>query len=383
MGCIPVEKIGMVLEGGMCRLVVKTILGRLILKEAPSSKFNGSYQAINSFDQWKLLMQATSASSSPVQVYLPCAGLVKKLKICSKSSKRKLFPQLDGPTRKIFRRFLRPFSKSSRTAAARTNLLILFQESTWHAAFSHFPLHKAMHPWFLVETIFSILEIVSEFPFSAAPCMLHTHSMSSWTVLLVFLARKLKRVFSLSCLWVKAIACRLLYDLILLSRMYSATFLNVTRLVLTFPRDTAFPFDERERLSLPDIRVDLFFALLAFMQALVVPHNISKVRVVFIMHYFLVWFGNVPLSSNVTKGVVREMHVDVMLWFKLLFHWFTALQFGHIDRHMVVNALIFLVFLTTCSMNYLSVSLSKSFCYCWWEILTWWKFFDIFFWVCL
>ena len=57
--------------------------------------------------------------------------------------------------------------------------------------------------------------------------------------------------------------------------MYSATFENVMRLVLTFPRDTAVPFDERERLSLPDFRVALFFPLLAFMQALVLGEPIS------------------------------------------------------------------------------------------------------------
>ena len=108
----------------------------------------------------------------------------------------------------------------------------------------------AIHSWFPVETNFSILEIISEFSFSAAPCVLHTLSMSSWALLLVFLAKKLNKYFSLSYLGVKAIAYRLVYDLILLSRMYSATFVNVRRLVLTFPRDTAF-FYERERLNLP------------------------------------------------------------------------------------------------------------------------------------
>ena len=116
-----------------------------------------------------------------------------------------------------------------------------------------------MHLWFPVETNFSILEIVSEFFFSAALCMLHTRSMNPWTLLLVFLARKLKRLFSPSCLRVKAIACRLVYDLILLPKIYSAAFVNVRRLVLTFPRNTAVPFDERERLSSPDFRVTLCF----------------------------------------------------------------------------------------------------------------------------
>ena len=105
--------------------------------------------------------------------------------------------------------------------------------------------------------------------------MLHTHSRSSWTILLVFLARKLKRYFSSSCLWVKAIACRLVYDLILLSRMYSAAFVNVRCLVLTFPRDTAVPLDERECLSSPDFRVALFFAFLVFLQALDLGKPIS------------------------------------------------------------------------------------------------------------
>ena len=138
--------------------------------------------------------------------------------------------------------------------------------------------------------------------------------MSSWTLLLVFLARKLKRSFSPSCLRVKATACRLVYDLILLSRIYSATFVNVRRLVLTFARDTSVPFDESECLSSPDFRVALFFALLAFMQALVLAgSNISKVRVIFTMQYFLVRFANVPISSNVNKGLIREMHVDIVL----------------------------------------------------------------------
>ena len=240
-----------------------------------------------------------------------------------------------------------------------------------------------MHLWFPVETNFSILEIVSEFSFSAALCVFHTRIMSSWTLLLVFLARKLKRLFSSSCLRVKAIACRLVYDLILLPKMYSATFVNVRRLVLTFPRNTVVPFDERERLSSPDFRVTLFFCLNGFHAGFGSGGaNISKVRVVFIMRYSLVWFANVPIGSNVTKWLIREMHVDVMLWFKLLFHWFPASQFGHIDCNMVVNVLIFVLFPTTCPMNYLSTSLSKSFCYCWWEALTWWKFFDICFWVC-
>ena len=46
-------------------------------------------------------------------------------------------------------------------------------------------------------------------------------------------------------------------------------------------------------------------------------------------------------SSNVTKGFIREMHVDIVLWFKLLFHWLPASHFGHIDRNMAVNVLIF------------------------------------------
>ena len=70
-------------------------------------------------------------------------------------------------------------------------------------------------------------------------------------------------------------------------------------------------------------------------------------------------------SSNVTNGFIREMHVDIVLWFKLLFHWLAASHFGHIDRNMVVNVLIFVVFLTTCPMTYLSTSLGKRFCYCW------------------
>ena len=91
----------------------------------------------------------------------------------------------------------------------------------------------------------------------------------SWTLLPVLLARKLKRSFAPSYLRVKAKACRLVDDLVLLWRMYSATTVNVRRLVLTPARYTSVCFDESERLSSPDIRVALFFALLAFMQAMV------------------------------------------------------------------------------------------------------------------
>ena len=56
MGRIPVAKIGMVLGRGMGRSVAKTYLRQLRLQGAPSSKFNGSCQAINSFDQRKSLM---------------------------------------------------------------------------------------------------------------------------------------------------------------------------------------------------------------------------------------------------------------------------------------------------------------------------------------
>ena len=116
---------------------------------------------------------------------------------------------------------------------------------------------------------------MSQFSFSAALCMLHTCSMGSWALLLVFLARKLKSSFSPSWLGINAIACRLVYDLILLSRMYSATFVK-WHLVLTFARDTSVPFDESEHLSSPDFWVALFFALLAFMLALVLKEPISQ-----------------------------------------------------------------------------------------------------------
>ena len=121
-----------------------------------------------------------------------------------------------------------------------------------------------MHSWFPVEINFSVLEIVFEFSFSAPPCMLHIRSMSSWTLSLVFLPRKLERSFSPSYLRVKAIVCILVYDVILLSRMYSATFLNVRRLALTFQRDTSVPFDKSEHLHSPEFRVALFFCLVGF-----------------------------------------------------------------------------------------------------------------------
>ena len=55
----------------------------------------------------------------------------------------------------------------------------------------------------------------------------------------------------------------------------------------------------------------LFFAFLAFMEAL--GANISKVRMVFTMQYFLVTFVYVPIKSNVTKGFIKEMHIDIVL----------------------------------------------------------------------
>ena len=71
------------------------------------------------------------------------------------------------------------------------------------------------------------------------------------------------------------------------------------------------------------------------------------------MQCFLIRFSNIPISSKVTKGFIREMHIDIKLWFKLLFYSFlTASRFGHIDCHMVVNVLIFVVFFTTCPMTY-------------------------------
>ena len=91
MGRILVEKIGMLLKRGMCRSVTKTFLGWLSLQEAFSSKSNSSFEWINSFDSRKLLMEAASASSSPVQVYLPCAELVKQFKIYYKSIKENFF----------------------------------------------------------------------------------------------------------------------------------------------------------------------------------------------------------------------------------------------------------------------------------------------------
>ena len=123
--------------------------------------------------------------------------------------KRKFFPQLNGPTRKIFGRFLQLFSKNLWTAAVKKNLLILLQESTCHSACSHFPLHMAMLSWFPVENNFSVLEIVSEFSFSTASCMLHIRPISSEALWAVFLVRKLKRFFSPSYLWVRALSWRI------------------------------------------------------------------------------------------------------------------------------------------------------------------------------
>ena len=74
MGYIPVARIGMALEQGMCRSVAKKYLGQLGFQGAPSSKFNSSCQAVNSFDQQKSLMLATSASSWPLQAYLTLLG---------------------------------------------------------------------------------------------------------------------------------------------------------------------------------------------------------------------------------------------------------------------------------------------------------------------
>ena len=148
-----------------------------------------------------------------------------------------------------------------------------------------------MHTWFPGETNFSAQEIVSEFSFSAAPCMLHTHSIRFWTLLPVFLASKLEMSFPPSGMQVKVIACRLVYDLIRLSRMYFATFVNVRRLVLTIARDTSVAFDESERLSSPDFWVALFFAILAVMQALVLrePISLSQGGFQYAIRPFQIW----------------------------------------------------------------------------------------------
>ena len=175
---------------------------------------------------------------------------------------------MEDPKRKIFRRFLQPFSRSKLTAVAATNLLMLLQESTWHVACSNVQLHLAMHSWFPVETNICVMETVSDFFFFAAQYMLHTRSMSSRTLLLLFLERKRKGCFSPFCLWVKAIACRLVCGLILLSRISSSKFINIRRLVLTFVRDTSVPFDKIQHSSLPDFEVALFFTLLILILAL-------------------------------------------------------------------------------------------------------------------
>ena len=128
--------------------------------------------------------EAASASSNPVQAYLPCAGLVKQLKICPKGSKRKLFLQFS------------------------TNLCLTRSLQLFPIAYGNMFLVS----WFPVETNFSILEIVSELSLSATPYIFHRQSMTSCTLLLVFFARKLKKSFSPSCLQVKAIPCRLWPD---------------------------------------------------------------------------------------------------------------------------------------------------------------------------
>ena len=93
-------------------------------------------------------------------------------------------------------------------------------------------------------------------------------------------------------------------------------------------------------------------------------YSISKVRLVFTMQYFLFRCKNVPVSCNVSKRFIKKMHVDIVLSLKLSFHQFPSSQFGHINLHMAVNVLIFVVFLTTCLMTYHITSLNKSFCYC-------------------
>ena len=55
-----------------------------------------------------------------------------------------------------------------------------------------------IHSWFQVDTNVSVLEIASGFSFSASPSMLYTCSRRSWTFFSMFLARNLKKFFSLS-----------------------------------------------------------------------------------------------------------------------------------------------------------------------------------------
>ena len=267
------------------------------------------------------------------------------MKTCSKDCKRKPFSQLHDQTMKIFRGFFRPLSKSSQTAAAKTNLLILVQERTWHAAWSHFLLLIAMHFWFPVEPNFSVLEIVSEFSFSVAPWMLY----NTFNELLVIIAR---------------ISCKE-------TGKFFFTFLPVGS---SYSLQSSVCLDSIVKNILCNIcKCKAFGFLFLLMKAntevhqtsewplfyLVVFHlgfgsggaNISQVMVVFTMQYILVRFANVPIRSSRTKGFIREMQVDMVLWLKLLFHGLPASQCGHIDRHMVVKVLVFVAFLIVCPMT--------------------------------
>ena len=76
------------------------------------------------------------------------------------------------------------------------------------------------------------------------------------------------------------------------------------------------------------------------------------------MQYVLFRFENVLISSSVTKGLIREIHVEIVLSLKLTI---TDFQFGPVDNQVIVNVLSFVVSLTSCPVTYLSTSFSKAF----------------------
>ena len=165
--------------------------------------------------------------------------------------------------------------------------------------------------------------------------------------------------------------------------MCSRTFVNVRSLVIHISKIYFCYIWWKSTLKFTSLPICTVFCLLGFNTSFGSGGaKIPKTKVAFTIQYFLIKFADVPLSSNVTSGFISELHIDIVLWFKLLFHRFLASQFDHINRHMVVNVLVFVVFLRKCPMIYLSNSSCKRFSYCWREALTWEILLDIYLWAC-
>ena len=184
----------------------------------------------NKRDQRKSFKNATSASSRPVQVYFPCAGLVKHLKLGSKGCNKKILPQLEGSIKNIFIFLFRPFWSSSWIAAANTYGFIEFNYNTCLAHFNHFFCNPQCIQFWTKHLTFPFLSVMFCF-LSGALCISQVLSIRLLTFFEPFLDKILNKYFSPSFLHLIAIDCNSFRVLILLSNTYSVTSVNLTFLL--------------------------------------------------------------------------------------------------------------------------------------------------------